>query len=84
MSFVDDFSPANFGDEGEWENYPTLEDELAFDKIREEEAETKELRKAAMLREFNILVAHWEDVEGWHLDDEQYADRQGPFLDYAE
>jgi hypothetical protein len=68
--------------EGEWG--PTLEDELALDEIREKEARNKALRENALGRQWNMLVAYWEDVEGWHLDDEQYADKQGQYLDFPE
>jgi hypothetical protein len=71
--------------ENEWgQEAPTLEDELALDEIREREAKTRALKDKALSREWNILVAHWEDNEGWHLDDEQYADRTGWDLDYLD
>jgi hypothetical protein len=100
LKFMDDYQTNNYSEfdteladllgsdpdlEGEWgPTQPTLEDELALDELREKEAKIKALRENALGREWNMLVAHWEDNEGWHLDDEQYADRTGWDLDYLD
>jgi hypothetical protein len=100
LKFMDDYQTNNYSEfdteladllgsdpdmEGEWRSdAPTLEDELALDELREKEAKIKALRENALGREWNMLVAHWEDNEGWHLDDEQYADRTGWDLDYLD
>jgi hypothetical protein len=100
LKFMDDYQAHNYSEfdteladllgsdpdmEGEWRSdAPTLEDELALDELREKEAKIKALRENALGREWNMLVAHWEDNEGWHLDDEQYADRTGWDLDYLD
>jgi hypothetical protein len=100
LKFMDDDLAHNYSDidteladllgsdpdmENEWgQEAPTLEDELALDEIREREAKTRALKDKALSREWNILVAHWEDVEGWHMDDAQYADRTGWDLDYLD